>query len=128
MTTTEIQNITTRHLEAWFADRGDERLTLRQHFSDAITEAVAETNKLWAAGANTLRFERDKAQAELAAVRAALSCQSGENTENVARKLYHDCVDYKYAAERWKAKAEECLTRIEATVLKVPAGKRAVEL
>lgn len=67
LTATEIQAIADRHLSAWLAL--DPRLghpTLRDHVRRAIGEALEKQAALYAAGAETLRHERDSAIATVA--------------------------------------------------------------
>lgn len=68
----------------------------------------------------SLRQERDSLDAKLRAVRAALSCEAGQDAETRARNLWHDyqdalrriatlsgeLVDAKFAASGWQEKAE----------------------
>lgn len=59
MTSTAIYDLLSRHLDAWYADTGAEGPTLRIHMHNAIQEALAEQDKLWQAGNETLRHERN---------------------------------------------------------------------
>lgn len=85
--------IARKHLDLWQADdpSKDGTPTLRQRLTDAIHEAVELTNAHWISGNATLRHERDTAQAQLNAVKAALNCdESAEDAETAARRLYHE--------------------------------------
>lgn len=124
MTPTLIQQIADRHVEAWLSTPGElaSSVTLRVHVANAITEAVAENDRQWQAGADTLRHERDQAQAQLAAIRAALSFNPSEDRdlETCARrhfhghtdalalveKLTHEAVGLTFAVVQWREKAE----------------------
>ncbi len=70
MTTTEITAIADKHLDNWFAaDPQTDTTSLRQHVEAAISEALERQAANFAAGTATIKHERDRALAELAAVR-----------------------------------------------------------
>lgn len=124
MTPTLITALANKHVEAWLSTPGElaSSVTLRGHVARAITEAVAENDRQWQAGADTLRHERDQAQAQLAAIRAALSFNPAEDRdlETCARrhfhghtdalamveKLTHEAIGLTFAAVQWREKAE----------------------
>ncbi len=71
MTPTEIKALADRHLDQWFAracEAPTENTTLRYFVEAAITEALTQQAKEYAAGAETLRYERNVAREELARV------------------------------------------------------------
>lgn len=63
-----------------------------------------------------LRQERDRLSGQIQAVRAALSCEAGQDAESVARRLYHERLDFKFACEGWQRKAEALQGRMDQIV------------
>lgn len=135
MIATKIQEITAKHLEAWYANPGGD--TLRQHVADAITEALAEQDKLWQAGNTTLRHERDMALGRLRAVEAGLSFSAADDTdlETCARRHYHGHIDAVQALKLAEARIEEQARKIvdlefaaRGYAAKVKANERPQEL
>lgn len=69
-------------------------------------------------------------QGQMGAIRAALNCESGEDAETCARRLYHDLTDARFAATNWQAKAEDYRKRLDEVVQRhtsVKASRGAVE-
>ena len=64
MTPSSIDALLDRHLSDWLGS-GPDSPCLRERMADAIREAVAAQDKLWADGNATLRHERDVAIAAL---------------------------------------------------------------
>ena len=60
MTNQDISALLDRHLSDWLGS-GPDSPCLRERMADAIREAVAAQDKLWADGNATLRHERDAA-------------------------------------------------------------------
>ncbi len=118
MTPSQIQSIAERHLSEWCASPpGMERQpTLRRHFIEAMAEAATEERKAWQAGNGTLRHERDVAQNELAAVRAALSFDPAvdRDLESCARRLFHDRIDLQFAARGHRMAIDKLEEKVKA--------------
>lgn len=85
MTPAQIAN---KHIDAWIADCTDSP-TLRQRVEDAVWEGIVQAHANWQAGNATLRHERDVAQAQLAALKAACNFDvSGDaSPETTVRRL-----------------------------------------
>ena len=71
MTTQDINALLDKHLSDWLGSESGP--TLRERMADAIREAVAAQDKLWAAGNATLRYERDQTRLVLGKVAIDLS-------------------------------------------------------
>lgn len=90
MSPERITEIANGHLEKWFDDASnqDETITLRARVADAIEEALAEQAKLTADGIETMRFERDKARADL----YAINCRNGTGPSDLNNPPFtHHC-------------------------------------
>ncbi len=76
MTPIEVKSIADKHLDAWHATFAEgppvtER-SLRDYVADGIAEALTKQAAMYQAGADTLRFERDKALADAARMVAGM--------------------------------------------------------